>query len=1025
MSGAKELLTGPHGAAVRDRLLDAAKVSATDLWLVPSSLARSQVLLALARSQGTGRAPRVWCWDDLWRAVGEAIDDGPARLSEASALAALGLAIDRAEAAGELRVTAGVVHRPGFRRRLRDRMAAWTRRECDPGAEPPAGDAGPEAADEWAVYRHYRATLRGLDAEDAEGFALWASKALDASPPASLRRLGTVTILDLPDDGPAVRRALAFFESRARSVRITLAYDPEPALADVYAPTAELRGRLIRSGYAETIVEPDPSRPAGLDGAERELFRSDAHTRPPLADPAGLEFLGAPKGEGVGLVVAREVRRRLGEPGVVPEDVLVLVPSWDEDADAVLGVLRSWDLPVSAVGRPCDLGAEPAVSLLRMAMRLPRDGWESAELVKLLRHGRFRPLWDVARGPARLPTAAAMVRDSGVFRGRDAILRALDRSGDRDSGREAFAVRALVERVILEIETLDRPGTWDAHTARLRQLAEAFGLDRDDSALQRFWNALDDFGWVVDGAGENGHPMPLSAFAAEVERLVAGLREREVRVRPGTVCLATVDVSAGARARYVLLANLGEGCFPTRQAVQADDSDDPAHVGPAYAREMSRFLRALGSADRGVTLAYPIRDEKGQEVLASVFLDELKRRIDPEALEDAVVELKRIDPSLVEHADLALGPADARVRAVALACVRHEGGELARLAGTPRHRKALEGAALALGLTARRLDRRGFGRYEGRFADPAAARALAARFGADAVFSPSQLESYLFCPFQFLLKYVLGLEPIDERDEVDEDFIRRGNRIHKLLEMLESLRRLDGTDRLSLSEIVIRTEMRADLTVTSEADRGLFEIERRRIEQTLVKYVAQADDYERSAGSSVPRPHLFEVVFGDECGGVGHPCLEIGEGASAVRLRGMIDRVDVIESGSGMAFRVIDYKTGAPPSKSDVMNNLMVQLPLYAMAVERLALAGEGAGLLDVGYWDLREKGFSAIDLKDWDAARARLEDAVLGVVGRLREGRFEVNPRRDDCQGTCDYANVCRIGQVRAVRKLAEDEPR
>ena len=38
------------------------------------------------------------------------------------------------------------------------------------------------------------------------------------------------------------------------------------------------------------------------------------------------------------------------------------------------------------------------------------------------------------------------------------------------------------------------------------------------------------------------------------------------------------------------------------------------------------------------------------------------------------------------------------------------------------------------------------------------------------------------------MKYVLKLQPVDERDELDEDYTGRGSRIHNKLEELERIR---------------------------------------------------------------------------------------------------------------------------------------------------------------------------------------------------------------------------------------------
>jgi RecB family exonuclease len=958
--------------------------------------------------------------------VGEQTEVGPARLSDVAVRAALGEALARAKRTGALNATADASSWPGFRRRLMRRFAAWTRRELSPDDQPP--EDGPSVAEEWEVYRQYRSILGELEAEDAEGFATWASRALFIAPPDALRTLGAVTVFDLEDPSLAIRMALKYFETNAEAVCITLAFDPDPSLAEAFSAVAALRERLIRRGYVEVMCPVEDWRPGGLRDSERELFRSDSHARPPILDATGLALLGAPKGDGVGLLAAREVRHSLDREGMAAEDVLVLVRGWDDDAESVLGVLRAWGLPVSPVGRPRPLAAEPAVSALLMAMRLPLDGWETAELVRLLRHGQFRPDWEPGRSAEARARAAAHARDSGIFRGNRALRRCLEKEitkeRDETTRRGLVETRALVDHLLADLEALDQPGSWRDHISRLHRLARALGLDEKGSdALDRLWLALDDHAGVLEAlSSERGRRLSYSAFVAAVEGLTAEARNVEERIAPGTVVMASVDAAAGARARAVVLANLAEGAFPVREAVDAgQDGDDALGVSPAYSREMVRFLRVLGSADDRVVLVYPTRDEKGQEVLPAGFLDDLMRRVDPSATNLECEERVRLDPAFLGEPDLATAPADARVRAVGLACVRHDPGELARLATDPMHRPALDGAATALLLAHHRFDRREFTRYDGHLTDPAAVRALAARFGPERPFSPSQLESYLTCPYQFFLKYVLNLELVEDRDELDEDYTRRGSRIHTLLEKLEEGRRAEEGNLLELSSVVIQTLMRAELSFDPDEAPGLQAIETGRIERTLRRYIDQAQEYEDKDKGA--RPEKLEVGFGgteDDW-----PCITLGTGETAVKVQGKIDRVDRVASSDGPAFRVIDYKTGHTPSTKDVTSFAMVQLPLYALAVERLALAGEAARLLDVGYWGLRDKGYKKIDLRNWDETRSRLEQQVLGAVAELRSGRCDVEPRKEDCTSTCDYRSVCRIGQVRAARKGMERDER
>ena len=67
----------------------------------------------------------------------------------------------------------------------------------------------------------------------------------------------------------------------------------------------------------------------------------------------------------------------------------------------------------------------------------------------------------------------------------------------------------------------------------------------------------------------------------------------------------------GARAEHVILADLAEGTFPAREAVEPflalgpGDEPDRGDQDASSPKEMLRFLRVLGSADAGVILVYP------------------------------------------------------------------------------------------------------------------------------------------------------------------------------------------------------------------------------------------------------------------------------------------------------------------------------------------------------------------------------------------------------------------------------------
>src|SRR5208283_1357398 len=100
--------------------------------------------------------------------------------------------------------------------------------------------------------------------------------------------------------------------------------------------------------------------------------------------------------------------------------------------------------------------------------------------------------------------------------------------------------------------------------------------------------------------------------------------------------------------------------------------------------------------------------------------------------------------------------------------------DLVRLAGDSAHRQVLTGAAAALFVQQRRLRGTPFSEFEGMLEDDAVALELERDYGPGYCFSPSQLETYIACPFQFFSKYVLDLEPVEEKDELDPDLTERG-----------------------------------------------------------------------------------------------------------------------------------------------------------------------------------------------------------------------------------------------------------
>jgi RecB family exonuclease len=1010
----------------------------------------------LTLRRGAACGLRAWTWGDLWAAIRADAASGPFLVSTVQQLAVLDEALARARRLNQLGPLGELHGMAGLRRHLLGRFAAWTAAGRDPDGDAPPGSSEHEVAFR-AIYGHYRYLLESLGARDKAGFASWAAGRFRDAPGGAVGQLDGVVVIDPPSEDRAVLVALDAFHRHARSVLVALPWDEAQPYA--YPANGPLRDHLLGWGFRATRIEPPSTRPAGLTGLERMIFRDDR--RESLSAAGGLAEIGAPRGEGLGLAVARRVRELL-DAGARPDDVLVLLPAWNEQAELVVGTIKGWGIPVHGAGG-VPLARHPAIAALLLAMSLPERRWDARRLIRLLRNGRLRPPWlgEVAITPA---AAARAVHESRCFRDLTALRSALgrlaepastritprpeDQQRDEQRARRAGHALEILDRLSALLDPSDAPATWDAQCRRIPAIVDGLGLvDAGECVVEALLHALDDWAAIVERLGRGQESWTWEAFVRRVRSLA-----REVSVIPEEAPIAAVRVTTvaeveGLQADHVILADLDEGTFPSREALASDpdepDADEPARVPPAYAREMHRFLRSVGGARHSLTFAFSTTDEQGQALLPAGFLDEARRVFEPEVWAALSTTRTRLDPILPP--ELSVAPRDRRVGAVARAAAGSF-DDLRDLARQADHAEILSATADALEVSALRSSRtRRYTAYEGRLHDRDTIGMIAGSLGRSRVpLSASQLESLAFCPFQFFQRYVARLQPGDDRDELEEDRAARGSLIHAALEELHVRLRDAPLDDTSFGagrferEVVASVEQaigRQREPVT-EIEEGLRAIQDERLRRAGRLYARQFVTYRVKSGADA-ECHACEVAFGTPQA-PDRPALEIGPPESGLSLHGKIDRIDVIRREGRVLFRVIDYKTCSIPARREIDDGLALQLPLYALAVQRLVLRNVSAEPLDLGYWGLRKEGYkpgktfavegisagSKRDV-DWQSFIAALERYVLDLLERLRAGEFPVAPRKEGCTRSCDYHAVCRITQIRQADKHWRDAPR
>ncbi|MBA3840485.1 MAG: PD-(D/E)XK nuclease family protein, partial [Thermoleophilaceae bacterium] len=317
----------------------------------------------------------------------------------------------------------------------------------------------------------------------------------------------------------------------------------------------------------------------------------------------------------------------------------------------------------------------------------------------------------------------------------------------------------------------------------------------------------------------------------------------------------------------------------------------------------------------------------------------------------------------------------------------------------------------------------------------AAAEALESHPRTTGPMSPSSLETYALCPLKFFLGRVLGLEAVEEPEEIESiDPMNRGSLVHRVLErFLEQLGRT-GTppaesrraEQLSRLEEIAREEC-------ADAERRgitgyplLWRYERQAILDDLRAWY----EHEMADPEAGRYGHgAYEVRFGPSRHGPDTSLLSSDEpvriqtaGGRELLVQGRMDRVDYSERTG--AYRVIDYKTGSVRKEhrsGKLAGGRALQLPLYLLAgAERTGsepARGEAQYFFVSRYGNFRRVTFTN---EDYEARREELERILSSFSEGMRTGNFHARPG-DHCRW-CDFDSLCDARRHTILDRKRED---
>lgn len=831
------------------------------------------------------------------------------------------------------------------------------------GRSVPAGQHRDYAPEVAAIYEAYSRQLERVGRVDRELYAWRALDALRAAP----GRWGTdqVFFYGFDDLHPLERDAVETLALVAGAeVTLSLTYEAgRPALAARAEVVEELRPLATRVIELPALDEHyAPDSRRALHHLERSLF-SAAVKRVDPGQAVRLLEAGGERAEAelIGAEVLSLLRR-----GVPADGIAVVCRSLARSAGVIETVFAQYGIPV-ALDRQIEFGHTPLgrtlLALARCALLPEQAG--AQDLLQYLRWPGVLERVELA------DSLEARLRRDGLSRAEDACQRLGFELDEITALRRASDPAAELIRQARRLLALP-------HGACAPVLGEDERLDaRALSTLLAALAELTELGVETSG----------TELLGLLEQLPV---ETGTPIRPGAVQVSEPLAIRARRFQVVFVCGLQEDEFPQPAGPEPFFSDESRRelfrtgglrlrpMEEALVRERYLFYSAVSRATDQVILSWRSSDEEGNLALPSPFIDDVAQLLAPDWAE---LRRRRLLGDVVWPAGEA--PTE-RERRHALA--------------------ASAAAALSLGLQS----------PETRVLSEAALGHVRHQ----QIVSGGALELYSDCPVKWLVQRELAPPPL----EPDSDPLARGAFAHRVLE--EVLGRLEGAvspESLPDAERILG-EVLQDLA--PELSHGRSPAVRAGIAASIE---ADLRRYLRHESRHTPHwePRGLELKFGFEDDEGSLPALVLGEGSDLVRVRGVIDRLDVDPSGSGQAI-VRDYKSGSVRQEYQGgrwATDRRLQVALYMLAARQLMGLQAAAGLYQpLGGGDLRARGLFlgggalgeglvGTDAREPPELDEELKDAAsraLEVTRTLRQG--VLTPCPDTCSRRgCEFPGICR----------------
>ncbi len=980
------------------------------VWVVlPDRRQVAAFRLRLAE-QGGAMGAEVGTFGDLYKALLREAGQSVPLASELIVHSILRSAIDVCTQTGQLRTFAPIAHTPGFLRVMRERIAELKRGLVLPERMLEGRPQESAQVDIGRIYALYQAKLKDLGWEDGEGVNWLATAAIKRHP--HLAAHWRLIIFDGFDSFYGSQLAtLQLLAERVNTLLITLPGDVQQERG-VHRRFLRAREQLQAAIGGLAILSLDvvhqPIQP--LHHLQDQLFAESPIQGDPQ-DAVRMLEVRTPVEEA--REAMRWIKARICRDGVPIRSCALVIPDPESYRPYLREAAEEFGVPLRFTQRE-PLAKAPAVVALLDLIALPLHSWPRRLTIEAVR----TPYLDLrALGLEQADSQALELASlhgqvlEGLDQWQETLLhlarRGEEHQQDPDDahpfaslprGDRALALWQGLERLADRLQppvkaTIKHWVHWLEDVLADLRFFEQMQLPRDRAAAKALRETLRAMVLGETVAGEI-HLSPEAFFQDLSAALESASYEELFDWSTPAINVLRVLEARGLRYQAVAVLGLSEGLFPEVERI------DP-FLGEGVRAQLGLDLR-LGREQAGLFYHVVTRSDRFL-LLTRPYLASGGEAWEPSPFWNAVLQVfGEIAEKLLSESPQALQQA-ASSQELLFHAVRRRGLPPGMAGGD--HAQRWQQLQHARDVLNARMAAQVEGPYDGSLKEIQSI--LAQRYHREHIWSASRLETYGTCPFFFYASQALGLEPQDP-PQPGFDAAQLGSMLHAILEktyeMLEPGVELDAI--LQQLEIVARHEFEAAPQNYGFRPTPLWQIEQDQLLEMLAKTVQAL---ESTKGNWQAIQH--EAAFG--MGGL--PPLEIPLSDGLLYVRGYIDRLDRDPKGR---LRVIDYKTGGSHlSSADLIEGRRLQLPLYALAAERVL----GLGTVSEGfYWNLRRAEAGSLKLKkfkvEWDGeilqgpeGAARMALMHIGrYLEQIRAGNFAPLAPRGGCPSYCPAALWC-----------------